>query len=264
MNAKTIAVSEFVSVITYTALGFVLMAVILLLFFYFSRKKIVKYELEKRDLIIAHQKEMLTAVLNTQEVERKRIAQDLHDDISSNLNIVSLNSHLLQRKNLSEREIDEITANIVALTKKSLENSRRIAHDLYPPVLEKFGLEAGIKEICYDFSTTKAVTIDFKNDLNFLHIKTDMQVQIFRILQELISNSMRHGKAKNIKFHFFKTVDNHNACDYQDDGIGFDIKLTSNQQGMGLKNIESRINFIGGTIDFGKSSSSGVQIKFNF
>jgi signal transduction histidine kinase len=62
--------------------------VTLIIFFYFSRKKIIQKELEKKDLEIQYQKELLSAVIITQEEERKRIAQDLHDDISSKLNIV--------------------------------------------------------------------------------------------------------------------------------------------------------------------------------
>jgi signal transduction histidine kinase len=100
------------------------MFLVLILFFYFSRKKIVQIEVDKKNLEIDHQKELLNSVLITQEEERKRIAQDLHDDISSKLNVVSLNSHLLKTPNLNETEQLEITNNIIELTQKALENSR--------------------------------------------------------------------------------------------------------------------------------------------
>ena len=264
MNTKTVQISDLDDVVVYTSLGFVLMALVLILFFYFSRKKIIQYELDKRDMIIAHQKQLLSSIINTQELERKRIAQDLHDDISSNLNIVSLNSYFLLKENLSATEINEITNNIINLTKKSLDNSRRIAHDLYPPVLERFGLEAGIREICYDFSTTKAVSIDFKNDVEFKNVSQENQVQIFRILQELISNSMRHGKAKNINIHFKTSKDKKMFCEYTDNGIGFDAKLSENQKGLGMKNIESRIDFIDGFIEFESKPNKGLKVTFSF
>ena len=264
MNTKTVQISDLDDVVVYTSLGFVLMALVLILFFYFSRKKIIQYELDRRDMIIVHQKQLLSSIINTQELERKRIAQDLHDDISSNLNIVSLNSYFLLKENLSATETNEITKNIINLTKKSLDNSRRIAHDLYPPVLEKFGLEAGIREICYDFSTTKAVSIDFKNDVDFKNVSQENQVQIFRILQELISNSMRHGKAKNINIHFKASEDKKMFCEYTDNGIGFDAKLSENQKGLGMKNIESRIEFIGGFIEFESKPNKGLKVTFSF
>jgi two-component system NarL family sensor kinase len=75
--------STVVQTIVWTFLAFLSMAIVLILFFYFSRKKIVAKEIEKRELEVNHQKALLHAVLFTQEEERKRIAQDLHDDISS-------------------------------------------------------------------------------------------------------------------------------------------------------------------------------------
>ena len=130
---------EIVAIILFTSGFFIVMAVVLVLFFYFSRKKITQNEIEKKDLEIQYQKELLSAVIVTQEEERKRIAQDLHDDISSKLNIVSLNSHLLTTPNLTKNEVIEITNNIIDLTTKALDNSRKIAHGLLPPVLDKFG-----------------------------------------------------------------------------------------------------------------------------
>jgi signal transduction histidine kinase len=94
----------------------------LVLFFYFSRKKIVQIEVEKKNIEIENQKKILQNTIETQEEERKRIAQDLHDDISSKLNIVSLNTHLLRTPNLKDEELHEITQNIIELTKKALNN----------------------------------------------------------------------------------------------------------------------------------------------
>ncbi len=102
MKPSTLAENEIIEIVIYSCFTFILMGIVLVLFFYFSRKKIIQKELEKKDLEIQYQKELLSAVILTQEEERKRIAQDLHDDISSKLNIVSLNSHLLNTPKLSE------------------------------------------------------------------------------------------------------------------------------------------------------------------
>ena len=244
-------------------LAMVLMAIVLILFFYFSRKKIIEKELEKRDLEIAYQKDLLKSVIITQEDERKRIAQDLHDDISSKLNIVSLNSQLLKTPNLSEAEILEISDNIIDLTKKALDNSRRIAHDLLPPVFEKFGLEAGIQELCLEISTTKLVKIDFVNNINFDFSDNDKHLHVFRILQELINNSIRHGNAKNISI-LINEIDNIKTLKYNDDGIGFDINNPENKKGLGMKNIESRINFLNGKLDIKSEINKGSEFLFSF
>jgi signal transduction histidine kinase len=171
MNVNSIPEKEVVAIILYISLFFMIVAVALIVFFFFSRKKIIQKELEKKDLVLAHQKEQLRAVIITQEEERKRIAQDLHDDISSKLNVVSLNSYLLTSPNLTETETKEITANIISITAKALDNSRKIAHNLLPPVFDKFGLHAGIEELCEEFESSKSVKVSIKTKLSLMKRK---------------------------------------------------------------------------------------------
>jgi signal transduction histidine kinase len=263
MSPKEIQESEIVATVIFSCVSFLLMGLVLVLFFYFSRKKISQKELERRDLEINLQKERLHAIIITQEEERKRIAQDLHDDISSKLNIVSLNTHLLSAPNLTEIEIKEITNNIITLTAKALENSRKIAHNLLPPVFEKFGLNAGIEELCEEFESSKAVKVHYKNELDFDENDMDRQLHVFRILQELMNNSLRHGKANEIWISF---TDNNGTftCNYEDNGVGFDSKNLDNQKGLGMKNIDSRISFLNGTINITSQLEKGITAIFTF
>ena len=263
MKINTIPQNEIISVIIYTFIAFLLMAFVLILFFYFSRIKIVKNEIEKRFLESKHQKSLLHSVLRTQEDERKRIAQDLHDDISSKLNIVSLNSHLLLTPNLSQKEITEITTNIINLTKKALDNSRRIAHDLLPPVLEQFGLDAGVKELCLEFNSSKSVSVKYENYIQFNANDNQRHLHVFRILQELMNNSLRHGKATSISI-LFENKEDTNYCKYSDNGIGFDTTTLENKKGLGMKNIESRVSFLNGSIYMNSQINKGTEIIFNF
>lgn len=254
---------EVAKAVFFILLAFVTMFMVLILFFYFSRKKIVQIEVDKKNLEIDHQKELLNSVLITQEEERKRIAQDLHDDISSKLNVVSLNSHLLKTPNLSESELLEITNNIIDLTQKALENARRIAHDLFPPVLEKFGLKAGIEELVEEYNSTKKVKVAFESKIDFNEYGVEKDLHIFRILQELLNNSLRHGKATEILIQF-SIVGNENNCTYIDNGVGFESSDLENKKGLGMQNIESRISFIGGGYTLQSSANKGVKITFNF
>jgi signal transduction histidine kinase len=263
MRINSVYEKEIVSVILYTSVFFIILAIVLILFFYYSRKKIIQKELEKRDLVIQHQKEQLRAIIITQEEERKRIAQDLHDDISSKLNIVSLNSHLLSSPNLSNAEIAEITGNIIDLTGKALDSTRRIAHDLLPPVLDKFGLHAGIEELCLEFNSSKSVNVSYRSEVQFDDLDKDKHLHVFRILQELMNNSLRHGKADNISI-LFEDKNDLKQCKYTDDGRGFDINAKQNQNGLGMKNIESRIVFLDGTIAMKSAVNKGIEVLFNF
>jgi signal transduction histidine kinase len=263
MRANSIPESEIVATAIFSCVSFILMGLVLVLFFYFSRKKITQKELEKKDLEIYLQKEQLHAVIVAQEEERKRIAQDLHDDISSKLNIVSLNTHLLSAPNLTEAETKEITDNIINLTTKALENSRKIAHNLLPPVFEKFGLNAGIEELCEEFETSKAVKVHYKNKIDFDDNEMDRQLHVFRVLQELMNNSLRHGKATEI-WIAFKNINGIPTCNYEDNGVGFDSKNAENQKGLGMKNIDSRISFLNGTIRITSELDKGIAVTFTF
>jgi len=263
MSIGNISDKELVTIILYISLFFIIVAVALIIFFYFSRKKIIQKELEKIDLILRYQKEQLHAIIVTQEEERKRIAQDLHDDISSKLNIVSLNSHLLTAPNLTESETAEITENIINLTTKALENSRKIAHNLLPPVFEKFGLHAGVEELCGEFESSKSVKTHYKNEIDFDDKDIDRHLHVFRILQELMNNSIRHGKASEIWISF-ANKDGIKTCDYEDNGVGFDSSNSENQKGLGMKNIDSRISFLEGTIEINSEINKGIAVNFTF
>jgi signal transduction histidine kinase len=263
MIASRIYEKEIVAIILYTSCFFMIVAVFLVVFFYLSRKKIIQKEIENKNLEIKYQKEQLHAIIVTQEEERKRIAQDLHDDISSKLNIVSLNSHLLTSPNLTEEETKEITENIIALTTKALENSRKIAHNLLPPVFEKFGLNAGVEELCEEFESSKAVKTHYKNEIDFDEKDIDRHLHVFRILQELMNNSMRHGKASEIWISFTDD-DGIATCNYEDNGIGFDSKNSENQKGLGMKNIDSRVSFLNGTIKINSEINQGIAVIFTF
>lgn len=263
MNSISLENTELTRAVFYILLAFLSMFMILILFFYFSRKKIVKQEIEKKNLEIEYQQALLNSILITQENERQRIAQDLHDDISSKLNVVSLNSYLLKTPNLSELERIEITNNIIELTQKAIENSRRIAHDLLPPVIEKFGLHAGIEELVEEYNSAKTIKVTYSNSITFNDANIHRNLHIFRILQELLNNSVKHGKATLISIEF-TTLREQNICAYTDNGIGFDNLDKQNRKGLGMRNIESRISFLGGKYSIFSKPNEGIKIVFNF
>lgn len=263
MEATAISDKDIVLVILYTSFFFVVLAVVLIVFFYFSRKKIIQKEIEKKNSELAHQKELLLAVIETQEAERKRIAQDLHDDISSKLNVVALNAHLLTTPNLASNELEEIKSNVISLTGKALENSRKIAHNLLPPVLERFGLDAGVEELCMEFGSAKGVEVEYTNEVTFDEKDTRRHLHVFRILQELLNNSLRHGKATRMTIKF-SPLGTATQCEYTDNGKGFDDTQLEHQKGLGLKNIESRMALLQGKLTLQSEENKGVQVTFIF
>ncbi|PZD77132.1 sensor histidine kinase [Mesonia sp. K7] len=263
METEFLSEENGISLVVLGGISFMfLVGMLLLLFFYFSKKKIVQKELEKKNLELTHQKNLLEATLETQEKERQRIARDLHDDISSKLNMVSLHSDLLLTGNLAESEQKEALETILSLSGKALENSRHIAHDLFPPVLEKFGLDAAIEELCSEFSG-HGTQISYHNQSLFDETQKSKNLHVFRILQELIHNSIKHGSASHIQLHIEDRKDK-KYFHYQDNGKGFQIEDKQNHKGLGMKNIDSRIQFLQGSLFIHSELGKGTTVIFTF
>jgi len=205
----------------------------------------------------------LSVAIRTLESDRKRIAQELHDDICSKLNVISLNCHLLKIPNLPPKEIEEITKNIIEYTSKALNSSKKMTHSLLPPVLDKFGLHAGIEELCAQLIDNGTVAIQYKNNLNFDFKENQNHIHIFRILQELFANSIEHGKATSISV-FFDIIDGKRICSYSDNGIGFDLNELENHKGIGMRNVVSRVAVLEGNLSIESQINKGISVIFNF
>ena len=255
--------NQLLGIVTFSIIFLVLLCVLIVVFVIKSRGKIYSKELEKRDLKIKYQNDTLQKIIQAQEEERQRIARDLHDDISSKLIAVSLNLHLLKSNKTKVEDKQQIIEDIFEITTKTIESSRKIAHHLYPPVLEKFGIKEALKELVLDYNKTKAVAIELSFDNNFKEEVDNEQLQIFRIIQELINNSIRHGKAKIITIAF-KTKGSQNECLYSDNGLGFDSTNIENNKGLGFSNIENRIKNINGTFTLSSVINKGFQFNFQF
>jgi signal transduction histidine kinase len=220
-------------------------------------------KLEFDNLDIFQKNKQLSAVIRTLESDRKRIAQDLHDDICSKLNVISLNCHLLKIPNLPPKDIEEITKNIIEYTSKALNSSKKMTHSLLPPVLDKFGLHAGMEELCAQLIDDGAVGIQYENNLKFDFKENENHIHVFRILQELFANSIEHGKATSISV-FFEMIDGKRTCKYSDNGIGFDLNQLQNHKGLGMKNVVSRVAILEGSISIESQMNNGISVIFNF
>jgi len=251
--------SQIIVIILIAIMILLFMAVSLVLFFFFSRKKIIAAELEKANLKISYQKELLHSTIETQEEERKRIAQDLHDAISSKLNVVSLSTNVLIDGKLPKDEQQQTLNHILSITTKTLESSRRLAHNLLPPILENFGLQAAIEELCDEFVSSKKVTVGYQIIYDKMLSKPH-ELHIFRIIQELLNNSIRHGKATNVSLDM-KEQQGRLYITYTDNGKGFDTKSVTKNKGIGLKNIESRVDILNGELSY--QSEIGKGVTFN-
>lgn len=237
-----------------------LMALAIVLFFYFSRRRIIKTELEKANLEIKHQREVLQSTIITQEEERKRIAQDMHDAISSKLNVVSLNANMLSDASISPEETAKVAENIVKVTSTVLENSRKIAHDLLPPALEKFGLEAAIEELCDEIGEAGSFKIQphFEYQQNLL--SQNDELHFFRITQELFNNTIKYADAKSVQLSLVGKGPEV-VLSYQDDGKGFDVHVAKKAKGLGLSGISNRVEILDASMEMNSSFGNGLLVR---
>ncbi|MDC7998096.1 sensor histidine kinase [Gilvibacter sediminis] len=252
--------TEIISLILIALSFLLLMAIALVIFFFLSRKKIINAELEKANMEISFQKEMLQATILTQEKERKRIAQDLHDAISSKLNIVSLNTNVLLEGGVDVQQTNEMLGTILQISNSTLESSRRIAHDLLPPVLQKFGLKAAVEELTNDYNRAHDGLITLKNDYQPDSLEAKEELHLFRIIQELVNNSLKHGAATQINIELKSQPP---GLNYSDNGIGFENTASAGKPGLGMKNIESRVALLGGQSRFESEAGNGIRFTLN-
>lgn len=248
--------------VNYVAIGvmifIILFSVGMVIFFMLSRKRITLSDLEVRDTKIKAQQDVLTATIETQEKERRRIARDLHDEISSKLNVISLNTDMLINESLNDNDIKLLLNRIKNATERTSENARRIAHDLLPPVLEKFGLCQALTELVGSLNNEQ-FAINFRCDWDETNMSLENQLHIYRIVQELFNNSIKYSKANKIDL----LLDNlpHKKMIYRDNGIGFQ---ESTSVGLGTSNIDSRISILQGTMSLETANNKGVFYTFDF
>ncbi|MBC9812994.1 hypothetical protein H9Y05_10995 [Crocinitomicaceae bacterium CZZ-1] len=136
-----------------------------------------------------------------------------------------------------------------------------------PPTLENVGLHLAIEELCKNFSTTESVSICYDNpkeQLLFQHLSMEHQIHLYRIIQELINNSIRHAKASEIKL-WFEYDDQTALLTYTDNGPGITNYQLTNNGGIGLRNIYSRADIIQATPHFHTNQVKGFKftLKFN-
>lgn len=246
------------------ALGIFMMlalALALIVFFFSSQKKLLQKQMQSQQMLLAHQQQLLYATLSTQEQERQRIAKDLHDEVGSKLSVLFLNLRQLRKTFYTDVQMQEVLQDMNQVINNTIATTRRISHDLLPPTLENFGLVAALKELfeSYQKNVEIEIVLEIYEEGEFSLNHND-SLQLFRVIQELLSNSLKYATAKTIKLKFRETPEQM-RLEYTDDGKGFDLSAQQNQKGLGLQNIESRLKMIGATHQWKTALGEGVQVN---
>jgi len=209
-------------------------------------------QLEKENKILS-----MSSMIEGQESERKRIAQDLHDGLGGLLATIKIKFGIIQRK-IEDLESVNVYQQTSSMIDDACTEVRKIAHNMMPDSLTKLGLVEAIRDIS---EYTSDLNIDVIN-LGIHQFKNTQEIMIYRVIQEFINNSRKHGEASKVIVQFSSDTD-HSYIYLEDDGIGFNMEDIFQKRGLGLESMKSRANFIGGTFELDSNLGVGttVQIK---
>lgn len=226
-----------------------------------QQKQVVQHKLTIRDKDLQLQKERLIAVLQGQELERKRIAEDLHDEVGAQLSVLKLNLNGLQPHLKTGNGEQERLKETKEFTDIIIQQLRYISQSLHPQALDNLGLAHALDSFCSLMNKNKQVQIAFKTAGNGQKVDREKALNIYRVVQELINNILKHAQASEIVITY-KSSPTLLTINIEDDGNG--KLLTSletsrkKNDSLGLKNIESRLNIIDGNINFVQRPPKGT------
>ncbi len=209
-----------------------------------------RYRLRKKAeldaAIISEQKLGLSAVIEAQEAERKRIARDLHDGIAQELVALKLGFDALGRRvgKVAPEETSHF-AELGELLDSSCTEVRSIAHVMSPPVLEQQGLAPSLELLLRHTMTHAGLEARFNAYDLPLQLDEKTEIGLYRIAQELLNNVVKHARAAKVLVELFQS-DNQLVLRVEDDGTGFDFDAVRSRGTMGMLNVMSRVNTLGG------------------
>src|SRR6059058_1829632 len=235
-------------------LGMLVLTIGLILFIIFHQRKVIRYQLKLQQMEQEQQKILLNASIRLQEEERQRLAADLHDDAGPllatarlylNENLVNQDKATQLQSIFQARQILDDTIQLI----------RNISHSLMPPTLKNFGLESAINDLFHKISGSGAINASSRFHDYSDRLKPEQELIVFRIVQELVNNILKHSNSSFIHL----TQNTHGDKFYlriHHDGRGLvqaDFeKLNKSNIGLGLKNISSRLRVVQGNINFEK------------
>jgi signal transduction histidine kinase len=244
-----------------------IVSVFILLFFIWS---LVFFRMKvKKNRIISVQRikqledeKKLTAVrmvLVGQEEERKRVAQELHDGIGVLLSTARIHfSGLMHVAN--DKKSQKLLSNANEKLRQASVELRKISHAMMPGVLSKFGLQEALEDLFDELNDSGKIEITYTFYMPEKNMPEKTEIILYRVVQELINNTLQHAKADRIDFSMHRQM-NRLEIDYADDGIGFDPEPQFKNKGLGLSGIYTRIDYLKGQIENKSSRGKGTSFK---
>ena len=249
--------SGITSVMFFGTIGMLSLAVGLIVFIIFHQRKVIRYQGTLQRMEQDQQRMLLNASIRLQEEERQRLAADLHDDAGPLLATARLylNENLVNMDKASQLQS---IYNAKQIIDDTIQLIRNISHSLMPPTLKNFGLESALNDLFQKISGSGSLNASCRFHDYKERLKTEDELILFRVLQELVNNILKHSNAS-----FIHVTQNINGDRFflrlHHDGRGLTQsdfeKLNKSPVGLGLKNIQSRLKLLSGNIYFEKDVS---------
>lgn len=241
--------------------GGVLLASAVIFFFTRYQRRFLQQQAALQKAELDHKQHLLYATIQSQEKERMRISKDLHDHIGSSLSNLRFVVSRIQNAGADENAVKDLSEECKVNIDRIIEDVRNISHSLSPAGLALWGFHESLKEFCEKTGQSTGLNIqveDYAEDV-LTQLTFDVSLSLFRVMQELLSNTIKHASAKKITITTSKENDAI-VIKYADDGNGINAN-NSNSHGIGLYNIESRLSMIQARYEI--ISSSGAGYFFN-
>ena len=249
------------SIVNYILIGSAaaLLIISLLLFINYRHKQ--KNQLQRINELEALQQLTATeAVLKGEEQERTRLAKDLHDGLGGMLSGIKYSFNTMKGNLVMTQENAQAFDRSMDMLDSSIKEMRRVAHNMMPEALVKFGLDTALKDFCAEINQSGALKINYQSfGLAGEMIDQTISITVYRIVQELINNTMKHAAAKTAIVQVTKS-NGQLTVTVEDDGKGFDPQILSHAKGIGWTNIESRVNFLKGKLDIDTHQGKGTSV----
>lgn len=202
------------------------------------------------------------AVLRGEEQERSRLAKDLHDGLGGMLSGVKLSFNVMKENLIMTPENAKAFERSIDQLDNSIREMRRVAHNMLPENLLKYGLDSALREFCSELNRTTTLRVNYQSlDMANHEFSQEISVTSYRIVQELVNNALKHSGAKSL------LVQSHLSDEekmlhitVEDDGSGFDSMKLSESEGIGWRNIQNRVQLIKGKIDLNSALGKGTSV----
>ncbi len=258
VQLKTIQKKTFTNYLLAIGLLAIACISILIIFLFRNKQKLQRQRIN--ELETEKQLAATEAVLKGEAQERTRLAKDLHDGLGGMLSGIKYSFQTMKGNMIMTPENQEAFERSMDMLDSSINEMRRVAHNMMPEALVKFGLDTALKDYCNDINKSGVLKVTYQSDgLQSAIIDQTTSITLYRIVQELVSNTIRHARATTAIVQLILSEQGI-ALTVEDNGKGFDTTILQHTKGIGWSNIQSRVDFLKGRLDVKSSEEKGTSV----